>query len=103
MGLQCVVFVYRKCANERCLNSQKSPHNVDEFFDLDVGSEQLVSKVAYDVGQRAIQCHASWCFGGVDTDRELELLLPAAVIVGVVCVLCLIALIPRVRAVEVVE
>ena len=52
---------------------------------------------------RDIRLLGTWCFGGIDTDRELALLLPAAVIVGVVCVLCLIALIPRVRAVEVVE
>lgn len=52
---------------------------------------------------RDIRLLGTWCFGGIDSDRELELLVPAAVIVAVVCVLCVVAVIPRVRAVEVVE
>ena len=52
---------------------------------------------------RDLRLLGTWCFGGVDTDRELQLLLPAAVIVLIVCVSCLVALIPRVRAVRVVR
>lgn len=52
---------------------------------------------------RDIRLLGTWCFGGIDTDSELQLLQPAAWIVTGVCVLCLVVLIPRVRAVEVVE
>jgi len=52
---------------------------------------------------RDIRLLGTWCFGGIDSDREVQLLLPAAVIVLLVCVLSLIAIIPRVRAVRVVQ
>jgi len=52
---------------------------------------------------RNIRLLGTWCFGGIDTDRELQLLLPAALIVGVVCLLSIVAIIPKVRAVRVVQ
>lgn len=52
---------------------------------------------------RDIRLLGTWCFGGIDSDRELQLLLPAAVVVSVVCLLSIVALIPRVRAVRVVQ
>ena len=52
---------------------------------------------------RDIRLLGTWCFGGIDTNREVQQLQPAAVIVLVVCVLSLIAIIPRVRAVRVVR
>jgi hypothetical protein len=51
---------------------------------------------------RNVRLLGTWCFGGIDTDRELQLLHPAMAIVAGVCVLSVIALIPRVRAVKVV-
>lgn len=50
-----------------------------------------------------IRLLGTWCFGGIDSDRELQLLLPAALVVLVVCLLSIVALIPRVRAVRVVQ
>jgi len=50
-----------------------------------------------------IRLMGTWCFGGIDTNRELQLLPPAVVIVLLVCVFSLIAIIPRVRAVRVVQ
>jgi ABC-2 type transport system permease protein len=52
---------------------------------------------------RDLRLLGTWCFGGVDSERELELLGPAALIVALVCVLSVIALVPRVRAVKVVQ
>lgn len=52
---------------------------------------------------RDIRLLGTWCFGGIDTERELQLLAPSAWIVALVCVLSLLALIPRVRAVRVVS
>ncbi len=52
---------------------------------------------------RDIRLLGTWCFGGIDSDRELQLLFPAAVVVLVVCLLSIVALIPRVRAVRVVQ
>jgi ABC-type transport system involved in multi-copper enzyme maturation permease subunit len=52
---------------------------------------------------RDIRLLGTWCFGGIDSNREEQLLLPAAVIVLLVCVVSLIAIIPRVRAVRVVQ
>ena len=52
---------------------------------------------------RDIRLLGTWCFGGVDTDRELQLLVPAAVIVVLVCLVSVVALVPRVRAVRVVQ
>lgn len=52
---------------------------------------------------RDMRLLGTWCFGGVDTDRELQLLGPAAVIVLLVCVVSVISLVPRVRAVRVVQ
>jgi len=40
---------------------------------------------------RDIRLLGTWCFGGVDTDRELQLLVPAAVIVLLVCLLSVVA------------
>lgn len=45
----------------------------------------------------------TWCFGGIDTDRELQLIYPATAIVAAVCLLSAIAVIPRLRAVRVVQ
>jgi len=52
---------------------------------------------------RDIRLLGTWCFGGIDTDRELQSLLPATVIVVLVCVLSIVAIVPRVRAVRVVQ
>ena len=52
---------------------------------------------------RDIRLLGTWCFGGIDTDRELQALGPATVIVLLVCLVSVIALVPRVRAVRVVE
>ena len=52
---------------------------------------------------RDVRLLGTWCFGGIDTDRELQLLLPAAVIVLLVCLLSMLAIVPRVRAVRVVQ
>jgi hypothetical protein len=51
---------------------------------------------------RNIRLVGTWCFGGIDTDRELQMLYPAAAIVVGVCIVSAIALVPRVRAVRVV-
>jgi hypothetical protein len=52
---------------------------------------------------RDIRLVGTWCFGGIDTDRELRLLVPSICIVAVVCVVSAVAIVPRVRAVRVVE
>jgi hypothetical protein len=52
---------------------------------------------------RNIRLLGTWCFGGIDTNQELMLLKPSAVIVAAVCLLSALALIPRVRAVRVVQ
>ena len=52
---------------------------------------------------RNVRLLGTWCFGGIDTDQELQLLNPAIAIVVSVCVLSVIAIIPRVRAVKVVS
>lgn len=52
---------------------------------------------------RDIRLLGTWCFGGIDTDRELQALVPATVIVVLVCLVSVIALVPRVRAVRVVQ
>ncbi len=52
---------------------------------------------------RDVRLLGTWCFGGIDTANELQLLQPSAVIVLMVCLLSVIALIPRVRAVRVVQ
>ncbi len=52
---------------------------------------------------RNLRLLGTWCFGGIDTNQELLLLKPSAIIVAVVCVLSALALIPRVRAVRVVQ
>ncbi len=52
---------------------------------------------------RDIRLLGTWCFGGIDSDREQQLLAPAAVIVAVVCLLSIIAFIPRIRAARVVQ
>lgn len=52
---------------------------------------------------RDMRLVGTWCFGGIDTDREMRLLLPAATIVGLVCLVSLAAIVPRVRAVRVVQ
>lgn len=51
---------------------------------------------------RDVRLVGTWCFGGIDTEREMQLLQPSIMIVVIVCVVSLIALIPRVRAVRVV-
>jgi ABC-2 type transport system permease protein len=51
---------------------------------------------------RNVRLVGTWCFGGIDTERELQLLHPAMAIVAGVCIISAIALIPRVRAVKVV-
>jgi ABC-type transport system involved in multi-copper enzyme maturation permease subunit len=52
---------------------------------------------------RNIRLLGTWCFGGIDTNRELLLLKPSAMVVAAVCVLSALALIPRIRAVRVVQ
>lgn len=52
---------------------------------------------------RDIRLVGTWCFGGIDTDRELQLLYPSLAIVAAVCVVSFLAVIPRIRAVRVVE
>jgi ABC-2 type transport system permease protein len=52
---------------------------------------------------RNMRLFGTWCFGGIDTDRELELLPPAVAIVIGVCIVSALVLIPRVRAVRVVH
>jgi len=52
---------------------------------------------------RDIRLLGTWCFGGIDTDRELRLLVPSAVIVVSVCILSALAIMPRVRATRVVQ
>ena len=52
---------------------------------------------------RDLRLLGTWCFGGIDTNRELLLLKPSAVVVATVCVISALALIPRVRAVRVVQ
>lgn len=52
---------------------------------------------------RDIRLAGTWCFGGIDTNREMELLAPALVVVAAICVVSLMALIPRVQAVRVVK
>lgn len=52
---------------------------------------------------RNVRLIGTWCFGGIDTDRELQLLYPSAIIVAAVCIVSALAVIPRVRAVKVVS
>lgn len=51
---------------------------------------------------RNVRLVGTWCFGGIDSERELQLINPAAAIVVAVCVVSALALIPRIRAVRVV-
>ena len=52
---------------------------------------------------RNVRLLGTWCFGGIDTNQELLLLKPAAMIIAATCILSALALIPRVRAVRVVQ
>jgi len=52
---------------------------------------------------RNIRLLGTWCFGGVDSAGELELLQPAAWIVLCVCVVSFLLILPRIRAVKVVQ
>lgn len=49
---------------------------------------------------RDMRLLGTWCFGGIDTDREMRHLVPAAAVAAMVCALSLAAILPRVRAVR---
>ena len=51
---------------------------------------------------RDVRLVGTWCFGGIDTDRELQLLYPSLAIVAAVCVASLLVSIPRLRGAKVV-
>jgi ABC-2 type transport system permease protein len=51
---------------------------------------------------RDVRLVGTWCFGGIDTDRELELLYPSMMIVAAVCVVSIACVIPRLRGARVV-
>lgn len=51
---------------------------------------------------RDVRLIGTWCFGGIDTERELEMIGPSIAIVVSVSSLSLAAIIPRIRAVRVV-
>lgn len=52
---------------------------------------------------RDVRLVGTWCFGGIDTDRELQLLQPSILIVIAVCVASLLSVLPRLRAAKVVS
>jgi len=51
---------------------------------------------------RDVQLVGTWCFGGIDTEREQELIHPAMCIVAAVCVASLLVSIPRLRGAKVI-
>lgn len=52
---------------------------------------------------RDVRLIGTWCFGGVNNDKDMQLLLPAIVIVVVVCLVSLVAVIPRLRGARVIS
>lgn len=51
---------------------------------------------------RDVRLVGTWCFGGIDTDRELQLLQPSIGIVVAVCVVSVLVVLPRLRGARVV-